>query len=58
MLKIKKIIKFLISLLKTQRELDNIKGVENRAQIWYNYSQKIGAPYDWEHKEYHRFNLI
>ena len=39
-----------------KRELDNIKGVENRAQIWYNYSQKIGAPYDWEHKEYNRLN--
>ncbi len=35
-----------------KRELDNIKGSENRAMIWYNYSKKIGCPYDWPHITY------
>ena len=38
--------------IKGGRELDKINDSINRAQIWANYANKIGAPYEWEHITY------
>ncbi len=35
-----------------KRELNNIKNVNERAYIWFEYAKKIGAPNDWPTKTY------
>jgi hypothetical protein len=40
------------------RELNKIKNHDTRAQIWYEYSKKIGAMYDWPHINYNKIQSM
>ncbi len=39
-----------------ERELNKINNYETRAKVWFDYSNKIGCPYDWPHITYNTIN--